>query len=275
MPWNTRFLAVSRAWIAALLLVAAALAGACDGSEEPVCSGERLFGRPVARTGLDDARCGPTCTCHGAAFEAPAYGDAEADALLRWALVEPYPVLAVDPYEAAAPGAPPADGVCAVVRVEDQRYRLESFASMEAATRAGAMPTHGGACGVCSTLADLAVYMRYPDLTAPVRQCGLDSADQDEDVACLRRLGFTEPCAQIWAFNTAHTRDHCLLECLSALNAPYHREDGSLNDCLVCDEVQSGPVFKALAGRTRRNTGIASAMCRSCEEVLPIVHVYE
>jgi hypothetical protein len=94
-------------------------------------------------------------------------------------------------------------------------------------------------------------------------------------MACLRALGFTEPCAQIWYFNTLHTRDRCLLECLGALGQPYHHADGSLNACLVCDEVESGPVFKAVAGRTRRNTGVASAMCRPCDEVLPLVHVYE
>jgi hypothetical protein len=37
----------------------------------------------------------------------------------------------------------------------------------------------------------------------------------------------------------------------------------------------SGPVFKAVAGRTRRNTGIASALCRPCSEVRPLLHDYK
>jgi hypothetical protein len=93
-------------------------------------------------------------------------------------------------------------------------------------------------------------------------------------MACLRALGFTAPCAQIWYFNTLHTRDQCLLPCLAALGQPYHQADGTLNECLVCDEEKSGPVFKAVAGRTRRNTGVPNAMCRPCAEVLPLVHVY-
>jgi len=36
----------------------------------------------------------------------------------------------------------------------------------------------------------------------------------------------------------------------------------------------SGPVFKAVAGRTRRNSGLASALCRPCESVYPLEHVY-
>ena len=128
----------------------------------------------------------------------------------------------------------------------------------------------------CSTLADLAVYMEANDLTAPVRACGLafPSGPAADHVACLRDLGFTEPCAQIWYFNTVHTRARCLAPCLAALDQPYHLPDGALNECLRCDEVQSGPVFKAIAGRTRRNTGLPNALCRPCSEVRPLIHAY-
>jgi len=37
---------------------------------------------------------------------------------------------------------------------------------------------------------------------------------------------------------------------------------------------QSGPVFKAVAGRTRRNSGLPNALCRPCSEVRPLVHAY-
>ena len=40
------------------------------------------------------------------------------------------------------------------------------------------------------------------------------------------------------------------------------------------DEDESGAVFKAYAGRTRRNTGLASTICRPCAEVRPLVHAY-
>jgi hypothetical protein len=257
---------------ASLALLALA---ACGGDAAPVCEGDLLFGRPNERTGLTDEQCAPRCTCRGEPFEAPLYGDAEADALLVWQLAEPYAELTEDPYAEPPPAEPPPATVCAVTTADDGTYRLDSFASDDAARAAGAVTTHHGACGLCSPLADLAVYMRHPDLTEPVRTCGLESSDQAEHLACLEALGFTRPCAQIWYFNTLHTRDACILPCLAALDAPYHLPDGGLNDCLVCDEVESGPVFKAVAGRTRRNTGVASAMCRPCSEVQPLVHVYE
>ena len=168
--------------------------------------------------------------------------------------------------------------MCAVV-VEDaaaHRYHLADFATEDAARAAGAVPTHFGGCGVCSTLTDLAVYMANPDLTQPVRQCGLDHLNDPpaDHIQCLLDLGFTYPCAQIWYFNTIHTKDACAAPCFLALSQTYHEPDGTLNECLRCDEVESGPVFKAVAGRTRRNTGLASALCRPCSEVRPLVHAY-
>jgi hypothetical protein len=44
--------------------------------------------------------------------------------------------------------------------------------------------------------------------------------------------------------------------------------------CLLCGETQSGPVFKAVAGRTRRNSGLPKALCRPCSEVRPLVRAY-
>ena len=235
-----------------------------------------LFGAPNAKTGLTSAQCQPQCTCGGKDFVPPVYTDAQAAALLTWQLANPPTEVTADPY--ATPGAPVAatGQVCAFVRgpAGAKTYTLQTFDSAAAAVAAGAQVTHADACGVCSSLANLAVYMRHPDLTDPVRQCGFE-ADKTASIACLQALGFELPCAQVWYFNTQHTRAKCLAVCLAALDAPYHNADGSLNDCLVCDEVESGPVFKAVAGRTRRNTGLPSSMCRPCSEVVPLVHVYE
>jgi len=163
-----------------------------------------------------------------------------------------------------------------VIEIDATAYRLETFSSADAAMDANALVTHEGECGQCSTLQDLAVYLRTPDLATPVRQCGIDNlgAGEPEITECLRAIGFTEACAQIWAFNTLNTQDKCLTKCLAALDEPYHLEDGTLNPCIQCDEDESGPVFKAIAGRTRRNSGIASALCRPCESVAPVSHDY-
>jgi hypothetical protein len=117
------------------------------------------------------------------------------------------------------------------------------------------------------------------DLTAPVRACGFRGAADggtafDADVACLEELGFDPPCAQAWAYDTAHTRSTCLDTCLATMMDPYNLPDGALNPCIACDEEESGPVFKAVAGRTRRNSGLPNAICRACSEVRPLVHAY-
>ncbi|MGO9828566.1 MAG: hypothetical protein ACLPJH_00385 [Myxococcaceae bacterium] len=153
-------------------------------------------------------------------------------------------------------------------------YALVTYPSEAAAYAAGASPTNFGHCGVCSTLANLAVYMSVNDLTAPVRACGLNTGTEAENVACLQAIGFDLPCAQIYYYNTVNTRSVCLSECLAALGEPYNLPDGGLNACLQCDEDQSGPVFEGVAGRTRRNSGLANAICRPCSEVRPLLHDY-
>jgi hypothetical protein len=265
--------------IAVACLAAAALLSACgtqSGDESAQCG--ILFGRPSAATGLTDEQCQPCCVMDGVLWEAPDYDAAFVEDLKEWTLLSPFPELTSSPYGAGSDPDVSDDQVCAVVPdpIGSRNYRLETFPSLGAAQGAGAYPTHYGACGVCSTLADLAVYILLPDLTAPVRKCGIDhiAGTPEENIACLQALGFTLPCAQIWYYNTVNTRTECLSPCTAALGQPYHLPDGTLNDCLSCDEEKSGNVFKAVAGRTRRNTGLANVMCRPCDEVRPLVHSY-
>jgi len=254
---------------------------ACTGETVPPdkpCDTTVLFGRPNDKTGLTDAQCQPRCACSAEPFEAPDYTEADAAALLQWTLLDPPAELLADPYASPAPPPGTPDEVCAVLPdpVGSHEYHLRTYANADAAKAEGAIVTHFGVCGLCSTLADLAVYMRELDLTTPVRECGIKylSGPADAHLQCLQGIGFTRPCAQIWYYNTLHTRAACELPCFSTLGKPYQLEDGSLNECLQCDEDKSGQIFKAIAGRTRRNTGIASALCRPCSEVRPLVHVY-
>lgn len=235
-------------------------------------AGARLFGAPSSNTGLSAEQCGPSCGC----FSARAWSPAELDALRARVLDDAPSAPAVDPYSVAtldvAPA--PAGSVCAVLPGADGHYRLQGYASASQAEAAGGFVTHAGRCGLCSSLADLAVYAGSPDLTAPVRNCGLQGMAEGHavNVACLEKLGFSPPCAAIWAYNTTHTRTVCLQTCLAELKSKHHLPDGSLNPCIACDEEQSGPVFKAVAGRTRRNSGLPSGLCRPCESVAPIAH---
>jgi hypothetical protein len=242
---------------------------------QPDATCDGIYGAPSENTGLDDSTCVALIAGDHGTWTPPAWDTDALAALRAWTLLDPPAVPDADPY--AADPAPVADDAAVCVMVPDVggAYRVETRAD-PAALAAGEAVTHGGACGLCSSLADLAVYAGIPDLTQPVRDCGLLGALSGPDAteACLLDLGFTAPCARIWTFNTEHTREVCLDVCLSALDEPYNLPDGSLNDCLQCDEDQSGPVFKAVAGRTRRNSGLATALCRPCETVWRVDHDY-
>ncbi|NIM64095.1 MAG: hypothetical protein GTO30_21335 [Acidobacteria bacterium] len=252
----------------ATLLCLAEVADGCEG----------LFGRPNEITGLDDSRCSARCECEDGVFEPPDYTEEDIRELNGWVLLDPPAELIADPYAAPAGQAPLDEKVCAVVpeSPEARTYRLESFDSEQAVREAGGWITHTGACGVCSSLADLAVYMRESDLATPVRRCALKNffGSMESHLACLEAIGFQRPCAQIWYYNTRHTRQECSRPCLAGLGATYHDDDGALNECIRCDEDRSGPVFKAVSGRTRRNSGLPSALCRPCDTVSRIVHRY-
>jgi len=236
-----------------------------------------LFGLPNEKTGLTTEQCQPQCNCEGKFFQPPAYTEEDIAKLLAMVPVNPPAEVTENPYDHPEAHQPIPGAVCGLL-LDDavpNGYRLETFESDTAASAAGAFITHWDACGVCSTLVNLVVYMRYPDLTDPVRQCGINNiGNKAGNIACLQDLGFDLPCAEIWYYNTQNTQKECFSICMADLNKPYHNPDGTLNDCLLCDEEKSGAVFKAVAGRTRRNTGLPSSMCRPCSEVQPVFHYY-
>lgn len=93
---------------------------------------------------------------------------------------------------------------------------------------------------------------------------------------CLMNIGFTSQCAEIWLYNTINTRKQCFSTCMWAwaTNKPLVNSDGSLSDCIQCDEDKSGPVFKFFAGRSRRNSGISSEIDRPNDQIYDISHCY-
>ncbi len=237
-----------------------------------------LFGLPNDQTGLTTDQCRPTCDCEGKRFTPPVYTEEQIRRIEALVLVDPMATPTEDPYAHPELHVPQPGTVCGLSReiATPDSYRLQTFDSTAAALAAGAVVTHFDACGLCSPLVNLAVYMRHPDLTAPVRQCGINGmiAGEEEHMSCLMGLGFDEPCARIWYYNTLHTQAQCQDICMELLDKPYNEPDGTLNQCMLCDEVESGDVFKSVAGRNRRNTGLPSSMCRPCSEVQPVYHVY-
>ena len=161
-------------------------------------------------------------------------------------------------------------------------YQLMDFESPAAATASGFILTHQGRCGTCSTLRDLAAYLATADLTTPARQCARRFGLARKKKCFEEEIGFTAYCAESWAYNTRHTKKACLRTCVAdygLMNLLFHRypgknlnDSGQLRPCLQCDEEQSGPGFKYSAGRTRRNSGIESAIPRPESEIYPVDH---
>ncbi|XP_065061908.1 uncharacterized protein LOC135688811 [Rhopilema esculentum] len=170
------------------------------------------------------------------------------------------------------------DIVCAIRYVDDTKvgYELRQFESKQAAESAGFIVTHQGKCGACSNLRDLAVYLEK-NLTAPVRKCAFKAVISKRWARnCILAIGFTETCTDIWLYNSINTRKECFGICMKdwITGKPNNNPDGSLNDCLQCDEDKSGPVFKYFSGRTRRNSGINSAIKRPGQQVYKMNHCY-
>jgi hypothetical protein len=168
--------------------------------------------------------------------------------------------------------------VCAIKynNTEKQNYYIKDFNSKEEAEASNFTVTHQGPCGACSTLRDLSLYMKE-GLTAPVRKCGfMGIFSMKSTMKCLKDLGFTDSCSQIWMFNTVNTREKCFYICMYSWisREPNTKPDGSLNDCLQCDEDLSGPIFKFYSGRTRRNSGIQSEIHRPDEQIYNLTHCY-
>ena len=84
-------------------------------------------------------------------------------------LANPLPAPAANPYSKPNPPLPKPGQVCGVLYSNETKrrvYRLETYVSAAAAVAAGAHVTHDTPCGLCSSLADLAAYMKHWDMTA-------------------------------------------------------------------------------------------------------------
>lgn len=168
-------------------------------------------------------------------------------------------------------GGAQAQEVCAVKFTNDERkhYEMRTFASRDAAVLEGWTMTHQYQCGTCSTLKDLAVYIGVPNQTGPISGCTRQARGDDSKLHQVKQcivaaVGFTEMCAETWAYNGVHTGSQCRNDCMAARGKPLvvNAGTGELNSCLWCDEKTSGPGFKYSAGRTRRGSGLESAIAR-------------
>ena len=161
-----------------------------------------------------DTQCEPSCLCGAFSYAEPEYDEYHVTALLSWQLVNPPSPLPDNPYEVPSLVPEDTEGFCAAVPARssnaDRSYSLETFKTIAEVEAIGGQVTHRGACGACSSLQDLAVYMSQRDLSSAGKKCGMmgtfGTASKER---CFRQLGFTDACAQIWGFNVRNTRDKC------------------------------------------------------------------
>ena len=174
--------------------------------------------------------------------------------------------------------------VCGVRFVDSLRrdYELSTFPSADVAIANGYVITHRYHCGTCSSLRNLAVYLAKPDLTTPARSCAR-KLTLGRIKECLEEtIGFEAQCAETWAYNVAHTKQQCMATCIehygfwrvirNDMSDAHVDIAGRLNPCLACDEYTSGPGFQYAAGRTRRASGLMSAIERADTEIHPVDH---
>jgi hypothetical protein len=191
-----------------------------------------------------------------------------------------FPTLKCNPYKdptCEQPGAG-TNKVCGVLYSNDcALYSIENFDDQTQAEEAGAMVLHTEGCGVCSTLQDLAVQMKNTDLRNEGEACSQKTLLKFADgVQCFIDVGFTPPCADLWAKNALSTTEGCFGICFvsDATDSPNNGPPPQceLEDCLQCDEDFSGPVFQKVAGLTRRSAGLLSDIARPCDMIANIVH---
>lgn len=262
-----------------------------------------LFGLPPGNGPISEECCMPTCAYvedgQTKTWTAPRYTNEDLQALRDdWELAEPWPVFEGNEFEPPPPEGLADTWVCGVLPRPDLQngvggampYDLVSYPTHAEADEAGAMITHGGKCGACSSLRNLAVYIANPNLTEPIRRCGFTGLiDRDlSRLVCIASLGFDLPCAQAWDINTRNTQKECLKVCgdpgerKAPGNKPYEcspegflpNDINLVNKCLACDEEYSLALFRAAAGRSRRGSGLPSPICRTCENVHRIEHRY-
>ena len=219
---------------------------------------------------------------HAVKWIPPTYNNTVVEAFHKKILLNKYEEVKVDPYSINNYNTTHV-GYCGVLYNNSKRefYTLKNFSTVNELLKNNAFLTHKGSCGRCSTLQDLSVYMKFHNLTAPVRRCGVKGfINKKWNVKCLMNLGLTLPCAQIWYYNSRNTRKNCLKPCLKDWKEPYNIPNEracpncTLNSCLACDEKISGPIFKKVAARTRRDSGLTSAIWRPLSSIAEITHYY-
>eukprot|EP01137_Pigoraptor_chileana_P009334 Opistho-2@57410 len=149
----------------------------------------------------------------------------------------------------------------------------KNYSSKDAAHADGVRALHAGYCGACSNHQDIDVYnVTRNNLTSITKRCAMLYTLLGEHAAskCMDKVGMTVPCQECWMENIECDRhSKCFWICIKSTlrGDPTNKPDGSLNDCLQCDEDVCGPAFIGCAGANRRKSGIHSDIDRPGDQV--------
>jgi hypothetical protein len=169
--------------------------------------------------------------------------------------------------------------VCGVRFLDERKraYEMRSFFSREEAEVTGFFVTHQYHCGACSNLKDLSVYLEKRDLAEPGRKCAAQLTLRKSKKCYQEEIGFSEACSEVWAYNAKNTKKVCLNTCIKEYGLinilkkqfpnEYVNTDGTLKDCILCDELNSVPGYRYCSGLTRRGAGIEAAIAREPGEM--------
>lgn len=153
-------------------------------------------------------------------------------------------------------------------------YSMITYASEADALADGAVLTHAGSCGLCSTTQDLSIYLIEDFTTAGKKCASIGLFDEAKGLECYMNLGLTQECAKIWNYDGIYDGKACGVICAKELTDPNNGPAPAcqINDCLECDEEKAGPIFTSYAGRSRRRSGLLSEIIRDCSSIAHIDH---
>ena len=168
-----------------------------------------------------------------------------------------------------------------------RKYALVEYPSADAAKADGAVVTHTGNCGVCSSAADFAAYVEsLKRQQSSLLLCGVSFNLSREPnrfdilIDCLSssdRLGYSRPCSTQWAFATAAFVDECSSKCEFQADGLVLLNNKTLpgcpfTECWACAENVFQTVSVRYSGRSLQNSGIIEDIVRPCADFSNIVH---
>jgi len=157
--------------------------------------------------------------------------------------------------------------VCAV----DTANYVLTYEGVDDAHAQDGLVIHCGDCGSCSNDVDIGIYEDTKEtLTETSTRCAKKAflGGRGAVYECFTDdVGFTDECNECWTDNVMCDMKKCVFTCVKMLifGGSNNNEDGSLNDCLLCDEKRCGPAYIECAGANRRKSGIVSAIGRDDE----------